>query len=115
MQKYKYTKNVSDYINRAAKDQVATLEELRKLIHENVKDVSETIKWNMPVFSSATNIAYLRFSKNHITLGFYNIEKLKDPENLLEGEGNTLKHIKIKILTPQLKKQISSWLQQITT
>jgi hypothetical protein len=58
--------------------------------------------------------AYLIFSKKHITLGFYNIDKIQDPENLLEGDGNTLKHIKIITLGDKHKNQVVKWLEQIT-
>lgn len=54
------------------------------------------------------------FCQKHITLGFYNIDKLKDPENLLQGEGNTLKHIKIIKLDTKIIQQIKKWLKQIT-
>jgi hypothetical protein len=106
--------NVSDYINRASEEQVAVLNVLRKLIHETVANVSEEIKWNMPVFNNGKDFAYLRVSKKHITLGFYNIDKIKDPDNLLEGEGNTLKHIKIRNKEEVRAKTISEWLKQIT-
>lgn len=110
-----YNRKITEYINSAAEEQIETLENLRKLIHETIDNVSEEIKWRMPVFSNGKDFAYLRFSKKHITLGFYNISKIKDPDNLLEGEGNTLKHIKIKN-TGEIKPIIiSEWLKQITT
>jgi hypothetical protein len=105
---------VTDYISKASEHQIATLETLRQLIHETVENVTEEIKWNMPVFGKPKDFAYLRFSKKHITLGFYHIDKLVDPENLLEGEGNTLKHIKITHLDNKQKQQIKKWLKQIT-
>ena len=107
-------KKVSDYFDNATEEQIAVLNELRKLIHDTVDNVSEEIKWNMPVFNNGKDFAYLRFSKKHITLGFYNIDKIQDPDNLLEGEGNTLKHVKITILEDKQKKQIEKWLKQIT-
>lgn len=110
-----YNKNITEYINSANEEQIDTLENLRKLIHETIDNVSEEIKWKMPVFSNGKDFAYLRFSKKHITLGFYNINKIKDPDNLLEGEGNTLKHIKIKNTGEIKPKIISEWLKQITT
>ncbi len=110
-----YNKNITEYINNATEEQIETLENLRKLIHETVDNVSEEIKWKMPVFSKGKDFAYLRFSKKHITLGFYNIDKIKDPDNLLEGEGNTLKHIKIKKKSEIKPKIVSQWLKQITT
>ena len=98
---------ITDYIGNASEEQIEILEALRKLIHETVENVSEEVKWNMPVFSNGKDFAYLRFSKKHITLGFYNINKIKDPNNLLEGEGDTLKHIKIKN-TGEIKPKIIS-------
>lgn len=106
---------VNEYIQKASKDQVEILQELRELIHNTVGNVSEDIKWNMPVFNNGKDFAYVRFSKNHITLGFYNIDKIQDPDNLLEGEGNTLKHIKIKSKDEINPKIIAEWLKQITS
>ncbi len=110
-----YNKKVTEYIDNATEDQIVILEAIRKLIHATVEDVSEEIKWKFPVFAKGKDFAYLRFAKNHITLGFYNIDKIKDPDNLLEGEGNTLKHIKIKKSDDIKSKIISQWLKQITT
>ena len=106
---------VTDYIDKASKEQIVILEALRKLIHETVEDVSEEIKWGFPVFGSNKDFAYLRFAKKHVTLGFYNIDKIQDPENFLEGKGNTLKHIKIKCIDELRKEVIVFWLKQIIT
>lgn len=106
---------VTDYIDNASEEQIDILEALRKLIHETVENVSEEVKWNMPVFNNGKDFAYLRFAKKHITLGFYNIDKIQDPDNLLEGEGNTLKHIKIKSKAEIQTEVLSLWLKQITT
>lgn len=105
---------VSEYINKAPEEQVIILETIRNLVHETVENVSEEIKWGFPVFAQGKDFAYMRFSKKHITLGFYHIDKLKDPDNLLEGEGNTLKHIKIKKKEDINQAVIVAWLQQIT-
>ena len=94
--KMNLNQKVTDYIDKASEEQIVVLETLRKLIHQTVENVSEEVKWNMPVFNNGKDFAYLRFAKNHITFGFYNIDKIQDPDNLLEGEGNTLKHIKIR-------------------
>ena len=108
-----YNKKITEYINNAQEGQIETLEILRKLIHESVSGVSEEIKWGFPVFAKTKDFTYLRFSKKHITLGFYNIDKIEDPENLLEGNGNTLKHIKIKNKTDFDEKLVSKWLKSI--
>ena len=106
--------NITEYIGKAANEQVVVLEKIRQLVHSSVKNVEEEIKWGFPVFNNGKDFAYLRFAKKHITLGFYNINKLKDPNSLLEGQGNTLKHIKLKELNNELEEQIVKWLNQIT-
>ena len=106
---------IDDYISKSSNLQSPILEEIRQLIHQSVSNVNEEIKWGFPVFNNGKDFAYLRFAKKHITLGFYNIDKLRDPNNLLEGKGNTLKHIKIKTLDANLKEQIREWLKQITS
>ena len=110
-----YNDNVSDYISKATQEQIMILEHIRQLIHESVKEVSETIKWGFPVFLQKKDFAYMRFSKHHITLGFYNIDKIQDPNNLLEGSGNTLKHIKIRTIQDLNFDLVSEWLKQITS
>jgi hypothetical protein len=110
-----YNQKVTDYIGDAPTEQSEMLEVLRGLIHETVGNVSEEIKWGFPVFAQAKDFAYLRLAKKHITLGFYHIDKLKDPQGLLEGEGKIFKHIKIRKLEDIKSQMIEEWLQQITS
>lgn len=110
----KLNSKVTSYIASAPEEQIVILDTLRKLIHETVGGVSEEIKWGFPVFATTKDFAYLRSAKKHITMGFYNIDKIQDPRNLLEGEGSTLKHIKIKSLGEINRSVISKWLHQIT-
>jgi hypothetical protein len=110
----KYNIKITEYIEKATEEQIVILEAVRKLIHECVANVSEEIKWGFPVFASTKDFAYLRFAKKHITLGFYSIGKIQDPDSLLEGEGNTLKHIKIKSKDEIKSKVLAEWLKQIT-
>lgn len=105
---------VSDYINNAAPEQVELLETLRQLIHQSVPGTTEAIKWRMPVFSNGNNFAYLQTAKKHVTLGFYNPEKIEDPDQLLEGAGKTMKHIKLKTMEEVNAPLLTSWLKAIT-
>lgn len=110
-----YNIKVTQYIENATEEQTIILHSLRKLIHETIDNVTEEIKWGFPVFAKTKDFAYLRFSKKHITLGFYNIDKIIDPDNLLEGSGNTLKHIKVKHTNDIKTEVITSWLTQVTS
>ena len=108
-----YNEKVSAYIDQASEKQIPLLEHLRKLIHESVSDVSEEIKWRMPVFAKTKDFAYLRFAKAHITLGFYNIDQIDDPDGLLEGSGNSLKHIKIRKREDIKDEILAKWLKAV--
>ena len=48
--KMNLNQKVTDYIDKASEEQIVVLETLRKLIHQTVENVSEEVKWNMPVF-----------------------------------------------------------------
>ena len=106
-------KDVTDYIQEANTEQVDILVQLRQLVHTSVPDTSEAVKWGFPVFAKTKDYAYLRFSKQHITLGFYNINKIVDSHNLLEGKGNTMKHIKIKKQEDINEELLKQWLKSI--
>lgn len=107
----KLNQEITDYIHGADEEQIKLLERLRQLIHESVPGTTEAIKWRIPVFAKTKDFTYFRFSKKHITLGFYNIDKIEDPDNLLEGIGNTLRHIKIRKPEDIKKEIITKWLK----
>jgi hypothetical protein len=87
---------VTHYINEASADQKQIMGQLRQLIHENVPGVTEEFKWSRPVFRSTKDFAYFKTSKAHLTLGFTSFANLDDKDNLLEGTGKDMRHIKIK-------------------
>ncbi len=101
---------VDQYIGKAAEGQVSILEGLRNLISEAVPEVQEQFKWGQPVYGTAKDFVYLKHTKKHVNLGFFNFEKVDDPAGLLEGTGTRMRHIKITDLTQfdsgQLKNMI---------
>lgn len=108
-----YNKTITDYISKAAEEQIEMLEILRELIHKTIPGTTEEIKWRMPVFATTKNYCYFRFAKKHITFGFYNFEKINDPKGLLEGEG-TMRHVKIKSKEDINKVLFVEWLKAIS-
>lgn len=106
---------VTDYIRRAAKEQQEIMEAVRALIHGSVPAVAEEYKWSRPVFKAKKDFAYLQANKNHVNLGFYNgIEKLQDPKGILQGTGNTMRHIKLKRLAEIDPEQLRAWFTALT-
>jgi len=105
-------KEVTDYISNAPAGQKEIMETIRKLIHKSVPGVTEEFKWSRPVFNAPKGFAYLKTSKAYVTLGFYNAQKLDDPENRLEGTGKDMRHVKLKTpddIDPEL---FSEWIRK---
>lgn len=107
----KYNPKVTEYIQQAPPQQIELLEALRAIIFESVAGVSGEIKWRMPVFSASKNFAYIRHTKKYAVIGFYNADKLPDPQNILEGEGKAMRHVKIYTSEDIDEKQFRAWLK----
>lgn len=110
-----FNKEVSQYIQQGTTQQIELLNSLRLLIHQSVPNTTEAIKWKMPVFAQGKDFAYFRIAKKHITFGFYNIDKIEDPDNLLEGTGTSLKHVKIRTNKDIDSDLFSKWLKAIAS
>ncbi len=102
---------VTDYIEKSEENQKNIMSIVRALVHENVPEVIEEFKWSRPVFTANKSFAYLKTAKNHVTLGFYKFERLNDPQNLLEGTGKDMRHIKLKSEDDIDAKLLGEWLK----
>lgn len=106
---------ITDYINNTPKEQQEIMNNVRNVIHQNIKNVSEEFKWNRPVFRLKKDFAYLQANKNYVNLGFYkDFEKLNDPNGLLEGTGTTMRHIKLKTINDIDSKLLKDWFITVT-
>ena len=90
---------VDEFIEALPEDIKEMTERLREIIHEADERVNEEMKWNMPCFSKSTsNICYLQAAKKHVNLGFYSGANLQDKDNMLEGGGKKMRHIRFRKL-----------------
>ena len=69
---------------------------LRALILEAVPDLRESIKWNTPNYAKGGNVCYLASNKGYINFGFFNGAGLPNPDGLIEGTGEKMRHIKVR-------------------
>ena len=58
-------------------------------------DAAASIKWSQPVFEQNGPFCYVRAFKNHVNFGFWRGAELPDPEGLLQGDGEKMRHIKL--------------------
>ena len=84
---------VSQYIEKQKSPQKEICKILRKIILKTFPSIKEEIKWGVPNYG---NLFYLVALKTHVNLGF-SIKNLTGEDiKLLEGTGETMRHIKIK-------------------
>ncbi|MEX0813955.1 MAG: DUF1801 domain-containing protein [Chitinophagales bacterium] len=109
------SKKVDDYIANADKPLKDILLKLRQLIAEAVPKAKENFKWGQPVYTTEKDFCYLKLNKQHINIGFFNFEKITDPNNLLEGSGKNMRHIKIRSISDIDSSELSKMIKQAST
>src|SRR5258708_23600495 len=73
---------------------------LKKVVKELVPGTKETVNaWGVPTFVAQNPFAFYMVGKKHVTFGFPFATSLPDPEGLLEGSGENMRHVKLR--TPQ--------------
>ncbi len=84
---------VDAYIDKQESSQKEILQELRKIFRETLPDCKEEMRWGVATFGDGK--FYIAAIKNRVHIGFA-ITGLSDDEmNLFEGNGKTMRHIKI--------------------
>ena len=101
---------VSQYIEKQKSPQKEICKILRKIILKTFPSIKEEIKWGVPNYE---NLYYLVALKTHVNLGF-SIKNLTGEEiELLEGTGETMRHIKIKKIEEIDEKRIIELLKMV--
>ena len=99
---------VDDHINKLSSPVKAIAERLREIVRDASPDLTEHYKWNMPVYAGTKDVCYIGAFKKHVNLGFYRGAELNDRDNLLEGTGKSLRHVKIASLDDIDKRSLSA-------
>ena len=70
--------------------------EASKIIDNVAPHLEKTVKWSQGCWTEDKNHKlFIHGASDHIQLGFYLGSTLKDPKNLLRGNGKFVKHVKI--------------------
>jgi len=87
---------ITDYVNKAGKlEDVAKA--LRALTKKAVKGVEEYVNpWKIPSFDSNGPLCCFMVGKEHVTFAFMRGAALSDPDQLLEGTGKGVRHVKLR-------------------
>ena len=87
---------VDAYIEKQKSPQKETMQEIRRIFKETLRDSEEKMKWGVVTFASGK--FYIAAIKNRVHVGFAISGLSNDEKSLFEGTGKTMKHIKIPTL-----------------
>ena len=74
---------------------VDALRIIRALVARHAPSATLSIKWGQPVWEHNGPFAWARPAKNHLSFGFWRGAEMKDPNGVLEGDGDRMRHVKI--------------------
>jgi hypothetical protein len=91
----------------------AILEVLRELVEEVSPDATSSIKWGMPFYTLGRgNFCALAGFKSHVNLILSGPPgTFADPKGLLEGDGKTGRHLKLRTLDDLPRAEVRGWLR----
>ncbi|MDD2353652.1 MAG: DUF1801 domain-containing protein [Atribacterota bacterium] len=105
---------VDQFIKNLPNDIKVITKKLRKVILNSSPKLEEEFKWSMPNYSYNGLVCYLQTAQKHVNIGFQKGNELqkKDINNLLQGTGKTMRHIRIKKFEDIKPEAISSLIQE---
>jgi len=105
-------KTVDNYIANLNDWQADIVSEIRQIILETVPDADESIKWAQPVYEVNGPFAYIKAFKNSVNFGFWRGVDIEDPDGLLQGSGEKMRHFKLSSREQINKPIFSNYIKQ---
>jgi hypothetical protein len=104
---------ITGFFARQSATQRTILETLRQLVEEAAPDATASIKWGMPFYSiGRTMMCALDAFKSHVNLILSGPPgAFDDPDGLLEGEGKTGRHLKLRTPDELPRDAVRGWLR----
>ena len=89
-------KTVDDYVASLDGWRRDTATALRQIAREAAPGARESIKWGQPVYELNGPFAWMKAHKSTVNFGFWRGADLADPQGVLAGEGDRMRHVKVK-------------------
>jgi hypothetical protein len=105
-------KTVENYIAELEDWQAEIASEVRQIILKAAPEAEESIKWAQPVYELNGPFAYIKAFKNSVNFGFWRGVDIQDPDGLLQGTGEKMRHFKLANLDDVNAAVFSDYVQQ---
>lgn len=87
---------IDEYVDALPPWQQATVRELLDCVSDALPQADLSIKWSQPVFTTNGPCVFIKPARAHVNLGFWWGAKLANPDGILEGSGDKMRHIKLR-------------------
>jgi hypothetical protein len=105
-------KTVDNYIAQLEEWQGEIVSEVRRIILNAAPEALESIKWAQPVYEINGPFAYIKAFKKAVNFGFWRGAEINDPQVLLQGSGEKMRHFKIGKLEDINETVFTDYVQQ---
>jgi len=96
MKKMKAYESFDEYQKDQVPKNQTIIRALRKFVKRVEPGLTETVKWGNGCWAGSDGVvAYVYSATGYVQFGFFFGSSLKDPQGLLEGKGQYVRHIKV--------------------
>ena len=89
------------------------IQALRKLVQRVAPKLEESVKWgNGCWLNGKAPVAYVYTAPDYVQLGFFRGATLDDPKDLLEGNGQYVRHVKVRTVADIDARAFAALLRQ---
>jgi hypothetical protein len=73
---------------------------LRAFIAHKYPELTEALRWHVPVYSlnGISHLLGMQVFKRHVNLNFFRGAELYDPQGILAGRGNQVRHVSFRTI-----------------
>ena len=88
-------RTVHEYVAGLEGWKAGTASEVRRIVLKAAPNAQESIKWAQPVCEANGPLCYIKAFRNSVNFGFWRGVDLEDPQGLLQGSGEKMRHVKL--------------------
>jgi hypothetical protein len=101
------------YMRAQAPRNQTLIRALRRLVKRTAPGLEETVKWGNGCWTQEQQpVAYVYSRPEYLELGFFAGSALDDPEGLLEGKGQYVRHVKMRTAADTRRSGVVKLLRQ---
>ena len=111
--KIKKYASFDDYLDDQPPKHRTIIRALRKFVKRPEPELEESVKWGNGCWvKGKAFISYVYSAPDHVQFGFVRGSSLKDPKGLLEGNGQYVRHVKVRKSADIDEKVFKAFLRQ---